>query len=299
MSVVDAKTRLDLVRRHAKGEGYSATAMAIADNESIWKRNRLTREYEKRGRGEQLGVGLFCAELAVLGELWHELSGKRILDLGVGGGRTIPYLLVLSDQYVALDYSPGMVRKARQLFPHADIRQGDARNLAFPDASFDFVLFSFNGIDMVPFEDRGTVLQEVYRVLRRGGYFAFSTHNLNHLDGEMQGVYRRPPLDLARNPLRTGVRIARWGDQSIRGYLNYRRLRSGEESGDGYAILNDGVHDYALLTCYVDPRMQCKELERSGFAHPPRIFGRDGRPTTVDSTDKWLLFLVAKPVDSD
>ncbi len=217
----------------------------------------------------------------------------------MGGGRTTPYLLVLSDHYVALDYAPGMVAVAKQSYPSADIRQGDARDLvAFPDASFKFVLFSFNGIDCVPYEDRSKVLHEVYRVVEPGGYFAFSTHNLNFLHGELRGVWR-PRIHLFPNPIRKSVRVARWAVRSARGYANDRRLRSAEESGEGYAIRNDPSENCALLTCYVDSRVQCAALERSGFVQPPRIFGLDGRPGSVDSTDRWLHFLVAKPAETE
>jgi ubiquinone/menaquinone biosynthesis C-methylase UbiE len=267
-----------------------------ADNDSVWNSGILTRTYAERGLGVQSNFCLFRPELAILGELWPELRGQRILDLGVGGGRTTPYLLVLSDRYVGLDYAAGMVAAAKASYPTADIRHGDARDLAaFPDASFKFVLFSFNGIDNAPYEDRSKVLHEVYRVVEPGGYFAFSTHNLNFLHGEFRGVYRRPRIHIFPNPIRKSTRAARWAVRAARGYVNHRRLRSAEKSGEGYAIRNDASENYAILTCYVDPRVQCHALERSGFVQPPRIFGLDGRSGSVDSTDWWLHFLVAKP----
>jgi SAM-dependent methyltransferase len=193
-----------------------------------------------------------------------------------------------------------MVAAAKQSYPTADIRQGDARDLAaFPDASFKFVLFSFNGIDCMPYEERSKVLQAVYRVLEPGAYFAFSTHNLNFLHAEPQGVYTRPRIEPSSNPIRTSVRVARWAAWSAQGYTNRRRLRSRKESGEGYAILNTDSENYAVLLCYVDPGVQCDALERSGFVQPPRIFAQDGRPGSVDSTDRWLYFLVTKPGGTD
>ena len=49
--------------------------------------------------------------------------------------------------------------------------------MAFPDAAFDIVAFSYNGLDAVGFEDRHVVLDEVARVLAPGGVFAFSSLN--------------------------------------------------------------------------------------------------------------------------
>jgi SAM-dependent methyltransferase len=205
----------------------------------------------------------------------------------------------LTDRYVALDWSPPLVAAAKQSYPTVDIREGDARHLGpFPDGSFKFVLFSYNGISAVPYEDRSNVLDEVFRVVEPGGYFAFSSHNLNSLHGELRGGYKRRRLDLSPNPIRTGVGVARWTVRSAREYVKYRRLQSAEHSGDGYAVVNDTA-DHALLTCYVDPRAQCDALRRSGFVQPPSIFGLDGRPGSVDSNDAWLHFLVKKPAETE
>ena len=235
----------------------------------------------------------------ILGELWPELRGQPILELGVGGGRLVPFLRLLTDRYVAFDWSPPLVAAAKQSYPTADIRQGDARHLgALPDASFKFVLFSYNGIDHVPYEDRSKVLDEVFRVVEPGGYFAFSAHNLTSLHGEPRGVYRPLHLEFSSNPIRTGVNVARWAVGSTRVYAKHRRLRSAEHSGDGYAIVNDTAA-HALLTCYVDPRAQCDALRRSGFVEPPKLFGLDGRPGSVDSDDAWLHYLVKKSAGTE
>ena len=51
----------------------------------------------------------------------------------------------------------------------------------FEDSSFDFILFSFNGIDYMNHDERIRTLREIRRILKTGGYFCFSTHNLNFL----------------------------------------------------------------------------------------------------------------------
>jgi ubiquinone/menaquinone biosynthesis C-methylase UbiE len=103
-----------------------------------------------------------------------------MLDLGVGGGRTTAHFAALAGSYLGVDYSEEMVRACTVRFPHLRFMQADAR--AMPqcaDASFDFVLFSYNGIDYVEETGRQRVLDEVRRVLSPHGSFAFSTHNLN------------------------------------------------------------------------------------------------------------------------
>ncbi len=47
------------------------------------------------------------------------------------------------------------------------------------DNSFDFVLFSFNGMDSFSHKDRIAALGEIRRVLRNDGIFYFLSHNLD------------------------------------------------------------------------------------------------------------------------
>jgi ubiquinone/menaquinone biosynthesis C-methylase UbiE len=105
--------------------------------------------------------------------------GMKILDIGVGGGRTTPYLADKASRYVGIDYSAEMIKTCRNKFQHLEFEVADASNLSrFSDASFDAVVISFNGIDcLVPEERRWQCLRECSRVLRGGGVFIFSSHN--------------------------------------------------------------------------------------------------------------------------
>lgn len=106
----------------------------------------------------------------------HLRDGMDVLDLGVGAGRTTPHLRRLGGRYVGIDVEPAMVAACRERFPDADVRVGDAADLsAFADASFDAVVFSFNGLDYVA--RRAACLAECHRVLRRGGVLLLSRHN--------------------------------------------------------------------------------------------------------------------------
>ena len=106
-------------------------------------------------------------------------AGSAILDLGVGGGRTTSYLAKWATRYVGVDYAPAMVKACEARFPCLEFKVVDAANLAiFPDASFDLVVFAFNGIDYVlPEESRQSCFKQVHRVLKANGVFIFSSHN--------------------------------------------------------------------------------------------------------------------------
>jgi ubiquinone/menaquinone biosynthesis C-methylase UbiE len=105
--------------------------------------------------------------------------GMSIMDLGVGGGRTTPYLSSIASGYVGADYSEEMIRVCRSKFPHLRFDVADAADLSqFADGSFDAVVFSFNGVDqLVPDEKREDCLRECHRVLKAGGVYIFSSHN--------------------------------------------------------------------------------------------------------------------------
>lgn len=110
-------------------------------------------------------------------------DGDSILDIGVGAGRTTPYLSAKAGRYMGLDYSPEMVEAAENRFKNIEFYCGDARNLKNCDSNtFDVVVFSFNGISAIPTID-GIImcLREAFRVLKSGGTFIFSASNSKFL----------------------------------------------------------------------------------------------------------------------
>ena len=105
--------------------------------------------------------------------------GMKILDIGVGGGRTTAYLAARASRYVGVDYSAEMIQICRHKFPELEFEVADAADLrSHADASFDAIVIAFNGIDyLCPEERRRQCLRECARVLRKGGVLLFSSHN--------------------------------------------------------------------------------------------------------------------------
>src|SRR5262249_45661981 len=135
------------------------------------------------------------AERVLIDSLAPEIRDKRILDIGVGGGRTTRYLTELSSHYTGIDYSPGMVEVARRKYGIASIYCCDARDMSrFDDGAFDYILFSFNGLDYMPHDDRVRTLREIYRLLSDRGIYMFSSHNRS-------GDSAKPPWKLKNRRL--------------------------------------------------------------------------------------------------
>lgn len=126
-------------------------------------------------------VGLWDSEKYVFEKYLKPTD--RILDLGCGTGRTTFALYQQGYQQIqGLDLTPGMIKSARELNHRFDTQIeftiGDARQLDLPDAAFDAVIFSFNGLMSIPeYQNRAQVLAEIYRVLQPGGNFIFTTHD--------------------------------------------------------------------------------------------------------------------------
>jgi SAM-dependent methyltransferase len=97
-------------------------------------------------------------------------AGMRVLDVCCGPGMLAEGVIARGAHAVGLDFSD-VVKVAGKLVPAAEFRQGDAQNLPFPDGSFDAVVCGY-GLMHLP--DAEKALQEMRRVVRRGGRVAAS-----------------------------------------------------------------------------------------------------------------------------
>src|SRR5947208_163819 len=101
----------------------------------------------------------------------HVSTGLAVLDVACGPGYVSGAVKKVGANPTCVDFSKKMVAIAGSMFPEIDFREGDAQQLAFPDASYDRVLMNF-GLLHLSSPERACA--EAFRVLRPRGKFGFT-----------------------------------------------------------------------------------------------------------------------------
>jgi ubiquinone/menaquinone biosynthesis C-methylase UbiE len=232
-------------------------------------------------------------EQTILDEFGASLGAMDMLDLGVGAGRTAWFFAPLAKSYLGLDYAPAMIERCRQDLPAYEFVVGDASSLDFAaDESYDFVLFSYNGIDHLELPERERALIEMRRVLRPGGIMAFSSHNANFLPVVIDN-YRFRLHASARETARSlkWAMIFNFQNPTLRFRLPF-----------GVGMVKDGLHSFRSSgICYIRPDLQVAALADLGMIDigcamndEPRYLAGDD-PEVATFASPWVYYRCRKP----
>jgi demethylmenaquinone methyltransferase/2-methoxy-6-polyprenyl-1,4-benzoquinol methylase len=126
--------------------------------------DRIARVYDLMNRVMTVGLDERWRERAA--DLAALRPGDRALDVATGTGDLAIELAGRGATVVGLDFSDRMLELARAKAPSIDFVQGNALELAYPDASFDAVTVGFGARN---FSDLDRGLRELARVTRPGG----------------------------------------------------------------------------------------------------------------------------------
>jgi ubiquinone/menaquinone biosynthesis C-methylase UbiE len=150
------------------------TAQHTGEDEAT---DRQRRVWDKRARSYDRGMGLM--ERLFLGNSRARvcsLADGDVLEIAVGTGRNLPFYPE-DVRLTGVELSQEMLTIARgratRLGRRADLRQGDAQALPFPDASFDTVVCT---ISLCSIPDDLKAVAEMKRVLRPGGRLLLLDH---------------------------------------------------------------------------------------------------------------------------
>ena len=151
-----AREHDDLIREHYRG---------IASKHGDSPRSSMEDDFVR-----QKEVEWITTFLAAVGR------GKplRVLDLGCGNGYTLAQVASAHprNRYFGLDFTEELLAIARHRdIKRAEFAQGDARSLQFRSGSFDLVYTERCLINILDWKQQVGALDEIARVLRRGGHY--------------------------------------------------------------------------------------------------------------------------------
>ena len=155
-----------------------ATGATAPDNRTAW--NAISRAYQERYQipSDSILWGPRCpseSELQLLGDV----SGLRAIVIGCGGGQDCIALARQGATVIGIDLSDKQIEYGRRLADREGVQvtllQGSAEQLKeIEDESQDLAISS-HALNYVERADRA--FAEVFRVLRPGSSFVFSTHH--------------------------------------------------------------------------------------------------------------------------
>jgi SAM-dependent methyltransferase len=133
--------------------------------------------------------------------LLGDVRGRRVLDLGCGGGQNAIALAKQGATVIGVDVSAEQLAMARRLAEQegvkVELRHGDLADLAFVQSDTIDLVLCASALEYV--EDIGRVFRQCHRVLRVGAPLVLSTVHPAWRVAEGRSYFDRAPIDVPQD----------------------------------------------------------------------------------------------------
>jgi ubiquinone/menaquinone biosynthesis C-methylase UbiE len=258
----------------------------------------ILRHYEAVDEGRRITEGFSQLELVRTQEILRRyLTGAPVHILDVGGGKGVHAAWLASDGHHVhvIDPVAGHVQAVRRLEPSrgrisADL--GDARDLPFPDTSFDAALVMGPLYHLTERDDRRRALGEARRVVRPGGYvFAAGISRFASLfDGlAREFLFDADFREIVEQDVRTGEHRSpqnrpHWFTTAFFHHPDELKAEAGDAGLDVIAVL--GIEGLAGWLPHLAPRWQ-NEADRQAILMASRAV--EAEPSLIGLSAHLLL----------
>ena len=155
----------------------NATESSISHDRSLSQTDRIREIFDKNAAKYDKSISFFERLLFGGGREWVCAQAQgEVLEIAVGTGRNLPFY-PRGVRIKGIELSPEMLRIARErassLEISAELSEGDAQALPFPDRSFDTVVCT---LALCSIPDDRKAISEARRVLRPGGKLLLLEH---------------------------------------------------------------------------------------------------------------------------
>lgn len=246
---------------------------------------------------EYMNNDLYPAEHIVIEKFAKKWPNIKMLDIGIGAGRTTYHFAPITKHYTGIDYAQGMLEYCKTKIVKTNnttLLHGDARDLSrFYAEGFDFVMFSMGGIDTVCHEERLNILTEIKKVLAKGGHFFFTTHSIRAFRNS-----RAYPEFKWYSPFRSlyyffkNMKFNR-KLKSMYGDSEVKEIRK-----CNWKMLKTGDHDFQIDVFHINPVVQIEQLNDLGF-HVESVYGLYGGFADPETTQTNMLCYLCSLKSSD
>ncbi len=168
------------------------------------------RQQKAWSAGDYTKIGVIFVVIAeILCEAVDLRPGRRVLDVATGHGNAALAAARRFCEVTGIDYVPFVLEDARKRAAAegllVDFQEGDAEEIPFPDASFDYVLSTL-GAMFAP--DQEKIARELLRVCKPGGKIGMANFMPDGFGGEigkLTAKYLPPPPPGLKPPFLWGI----------------------------------------------------------------------------------------------